>query len=604
MRAGENRAYYRGMSPNPRKHRLVACLAIVLFCWASLSLTSAHAQLSPTDSCSSQAISGTPGGTVYYVSPTGSDTNNGTSPCTPWQTMTQVDRAALQPGDTVAFEGGESFSSSLAPWASLNGTPTAPITYTSYGLGDADLTGGVFLESASYLVLNDLNISSSVSRGIGTASASDPGSTGVTHVTVENSTISSTYDAGEGGYGIGVGNKADGYWLIENDNIVNTADSGIASVGANMTVENSTFSDNGVGSHCGDDPATGWASTTNNPCHAIYAKSPDWTIEDNHITNSATTDQYISTFSAITLRGQDNLVEGNTIDGGANGINFWSETTTPGTSYIENNSISNQIQGGFQTGAGTEPIVESFVISGNTVTNSGGYDAFFYPAVSPATLTLTGNTFQATPTGAYLNLANPPLNEPPGLLSTASNPYTGSTFTENNNSFTGTSNPEPWFIAGQGLTWAAYTNYFGAASEGQNDIEEAPPVPQPPAVTVTPPTVALVYPPPPTMPTGVPINTVLPRITGKTRVGQKLSISVGSWSSGSARLSYSYTWKICSKRGTGCRAIPGAVRRTLVLRRVDLGHRLAAVVTASDSVGIEAVDASPSPVVTTTGTKR
>ncbi|HZE04136.1 MAG TPA: hypothetical protein VE127_02865, partial [Solirubrobacteraceae bacterium] len=40
-------------------------------------------------------------GTTYYVSPSGSDSDSGTSPSRAWRTVKQVDRAALKPGDQV-----------------------------------------------------------------------------------------------------------------------------------------------------------------------------------------------------------------------------------------------------------------------------------------------------------------------------------------------------------------------------------------------------------------------------------------------------------------------------------------------------------------------
>ena len=43
------------------------------------------------------------------MSPSGSDSNAGTE-AAPWQTVARVNRASLQPGDTVLFQGGKMFS--------------------------------------------------------------------------------------------------------------------------------------------------------------------------------------------------------------------------------------------------------------------------------------------------------------------------------------------------------------------------------------------------------------------------------------------------------------------------------------------------------------
>ena len=53
---------------------------------------------------------GSPPPRTYYVSPTGSDSNSGLSSSTPWQTVTKVNNTVLHPGDTVLFQGGQTFS--------------------------------------------------------------------------------------------------------------------------------------------------------------------------------------------------------------------------------------------------------------------------------------------------------------------------------------------------------------------------------------------------------------------------------------------------------------------------------------------------------------
>ncbi|MDD2361877.1 MAG: hypothetical protein PHH84_02795 [Oscillospiraceae bacterium] len=48
-------------------------------------------------------------GTTYYVSTSGSDFNDGTSPQTPWKTVDPVNRITLKPGDNVLFRRGDVF---------------------------------------------------------------------------------------------------------------------------------------------------------------------------------------------------------------------------------------------------------------------------------------------------------------------------------------------------------------------------------------------------------------------------------------------------------------------------------------------------------------
>src|SRR3954454_22584965 len=81
--------------------------------------------------------------TTYYVSPSGSDSAPGTTTSTAWRTVVHVDRTPLAPGDVVLFEGGATFADeTLVPSAS--GSPGHPITFSSYGSGQANLPQGIW----------------------------------------------------------------------------------------------------------------------------------------------------------------------------------------------------------------------------------------------------------------------------------------------------------------------------------------------------------------------------------------------------------------------------------------------------------------------------
>ena len=72
-------------------------------------------------------------GRTYYVSPSGSDSNTGLSPGSPWQTVAKVNSAAMLPGDTVLFQrGGEWHESLTAPSSGVAGNP---ISFADYGTG-------------------------------------------------------------------------------------------------------------------------------------------------------------------------------------------------------------------------------------------------------------------------------------------------------------------------------------------------------------------------------------------------------------------------------------------------------------------------------------
>jgi hypothetical protein len=64
---------------------------------------------------------------------------------------------------------------------------------------------------------------------------------------------------------------------------------------------------------------------------------------------------------------------------------------------------------------------------------------------------------------------------------------------------------------------------------------------------------------------------------------------------------YAYRWQRCDTAGEACAEIGGAVERTYTLRPGDAGHRLRAVVTASDGAGSTSVTSPPSATVATPG---
>lgn len=66
-------------------------------------------------------------GTVYYVSASGSDSNNGKSADTPWKTLSKVSSASLSSGDVVLFKSGDTFRGQLAM--------KDGVTYSAYGEG-------------------------------------------------------------------------------------------------------------------------------------------------------------------------------------------------------------------------------------------------------------------------------------------------------------------------------------------------------------------------------------------------------------------------------------------------------------------------------------
>ena len=67
-------------------------------------------------------------GTIYYVSNSGNDSNDGRSPDSPWKSLNRVSSASLNAGDGVLFKRGDTFRGCII---------TKPgVTYAAYGKGD------------------------------------------------------------------------------------------------------------------------------------------------------------------------------------------------------------------------------------------------------------------------------------------------------------------------------------------------------------------------------------------------------------------------------------------------------------------------------------
>lgn len=125
---------------------------------AAVGVALALAALGPA----SEALATPAAGVTYYVdSSAGSDTNAGTTTGTAWRSLAKVNAFAFQPGDTVAFKRGGTWSGSLV--LSRSGTSTSAITADAYGTGNKPLIGGNVTNcvtvSGSYWVINNLRAS-------------------------------------------------------------------------------------------------------------------------------------------------------------------------------------------------------------------------------------------------------------------------------------------------------------------------------------------------------------------------------------------------------------------------------------------------------------
>ena len=109
------------------------------------------------------------GPVTYYVSPSGEDTNAGTSVKQAWETIDRVNQGDYRAGESILFEGGQTFDGSLFLYPdNSHGTPDAPITVGSYAEGRATIASGtengLFAYNTGALHVTNLTFSGDATR--------------------------------------------------------------------------------------------------------------------------------------------------------------------------------------------------------------------------------------------------------------------------------------------------------------------------------------------------------------------------------------------------------------------------------------------------------
>jgi hypothetical protein len=323
-----------------------------------------------------------PSGTTYYVSPSGSDAASGTSPADAWQTVAQVDRANLQPGDEVLFQGGATFADdALMPgWGEgASGTSASPISFGSFGQGEARITQGVWFKSDQNLAFQNLILGGE--SGIAGAGFQGDGD-GITilHTTIEHADL-------------GINAEGDD-WTIADNTINETGDSGMLlgytadapgdpAGGSDFLVTGNTITNTGL------NPADTYGT------HGVYDKVANSTITDNTISHF--------TDDGISARYRNSTISANRISYGAVGLAWFQYDTTAGVSRWTDNTISHVSSAGIfvcSVNEGCLQPLESFQISGDSITDYGAMEMNLQPTsgrYSVAQPQLPGPTFAATP---------------------------------------------------------------------------------------------------------------------------------------------------------------------------------------------------------------
>ena len=89
----------------------------------------------------------------------------------------------------------------------------------------------------------------------------------------------------------------------------------------------------------------------------------------------------------------------------------------------------------------------------------------------------------------------------------------------------------------------------------------------------------------------VPTLSAAPHVSGRARVGKKLTASHGSWSG--TPTTYRFQWLRCNAHGGSCVTVGNATKSTYKLTRRDAKHRLRVRVTATNAAGSGVAVSSP-----------
>ncbi len=114
-------------------------------------------------STSAASCTGAAKGAHFVDSVAGDDTRDGSTPATSWKSIARVNQATFQPGDSICFFAGGSWTGQLAPKGS--GSAAAPIVVDQYGSGNRPkIAAGsgnlqaLLLENVQYWEVNHLEL--------------------------------------------------------------------------------------------------------------------------------------------------------------------------------------------------------------------------------------------------------------------------------------------------------------------------------------------------------------------------------------------------------------------------------------------------------------
>ncbi len=332
------------------------------------------------------------GGTVYYVDATsGNNSNSGTATGSAWQSLAKVNSSNFVAGDVIAFKRGQTFTGSAT--IDNAGTSTNFITVTAYGSGAQPILtnpGGWYMLrlDAAYIKVDDLAFTNGAvfdnadGQGIRGAKYEQSGAVAISgngsNVLVEDSTFTD----------VGVGVKT---------------------YGANSKVQHNTFQDLRIAFRGID-----LGSETSYGALGVSANNSDIDISYNDFINCRSTDSpYGADGGAIEIEGflynKDDITIHHNYSRGSQGFLEVTETTSSNVSLTYN--VSDDYQQFIAWDTTTTP--SGYFAGNNTVVRSSDssrlFDQYYYLVAGPSPasgwITISNNIFQ---TSASFSLYNFP----------------------------------------------------------------------------------------------------------------------------------------------------------------------------------------------------
>ena len=342
------------------------------------------------------ATSGNPtpgsGGTVFYLNAsTGNDSNTGTSTGAPWKTLSAIGSHSFSAGDVIAFNRGQTFTGTAT--INSSGASTNPITITAYGSGSQPLLtnpGGLnmlkidaaYVAVANLAFTNGAVFDNSDGLGISGPKYENSGAVAITSngsgVTVQDSTFTN----------VGVGVKT---------------------YGASSKVLHNTFSNLQI-AYRGPDSG----SETSYGALGVSVDNSGVEVGYNDFINCRSTNSpYGADGGAVEIEGflhtKDNITIHHNYSRGSQG--FLEVTETSSSNVTVNENVSDDYQQFIAWDTTTTP--SGYIAANNTVIRSFDssqlFDQYYYrqagPAPSAGWITIRNNVFQ---TSAAFSLYNFP----------------------------------------------------------------------------------------------------------------------------------------------------------------------------------------------------